>query len=132
MRILALDIGTKRTGVAYIDQEAVNITMPLETIASTSEKDFLQAVRSLVTDRKVDSIVIGLPYLPSGKEGAQAAFVRERAKTLEDLGIPLSFVDERYSSRTSSPAIGKKARFDESLDPNKQAAIAILEAFLAS
>ena len=132
MRILALDIGTKRTGVAYIDQEAVNITIPLETIAATSEKDFLQAVRTLVTDRKVGSIVIGLPYLPGGEEGSQAKFVRERAKALEALAIPLSFIDERSSSRTSSPALRRKAGSSESLDPNKQAAIAILDAFLAS
>ena len=132
MRILALDIGSKRTGAAYIDQEAVNIVMPLETIEAKTEKDLVQAVRTLVTDRKIQAIVIGLPYLPGGKEGAQATFVRERAKALEELAIPLEFKDERYSSRTSSPAIRSKGGSSESLDPNKQAAIAILEAFLAS
>jgi len=132
MRILSLDIGTKRTGVAYIDEEEIGIVMPLETISSTTEKDFVEQVRSLALKKRVQKLIVGLPYLPGGEEGAQAKFVRERAKALEALGTPLLFVDERYSSRTSSPALSKKAGSGESLDPNKQAAIAILEAFLSS
>ncbi|MDD5470106.1 MAG: Holliday junction resolvase RuvX, partial [Candidatus Peribacteraceae bacterium] len=60
--ILALDIGTKRTGVAYLD-ESVGIPLPLESIAHRNERELVQAVQTLVTERGVDRLIIGLPLL---------------------------------------------------------------------
>ena len=57
----------------------------------------------IIRDRGVHQIAIGLPKLLSGKEGSQAEFVRSRAERLRVLGIPFTFVDERYTSRELSP-----------------------------
>lgn len=97
IRTLALDIGTRRTGVAYCD-DSNGIPLPLETIKHASEEEFTAQVFSLAQSRKVDAIVVGLPLLPSGQEGAQSKSVRAYAATLEKLGIPLSFLDERYTT----------------------------------
>src|SRR3989344_5024579 len=126
MRILALDIGTKHTGAAFIDQENVGFVVPLPTIDHASKEELMSAVQKLITDRKIDRLVVGLPFLPSGKEGQQAALVHERVKELETLGIPVSLIDERYSSRQTSTATTQKKGQDRSaVDPNKMAAIAI-------
>ena len=133
MKILALDLGTKRTGVAFIDQESVGFVVPLSTINHKSNEEFMNAVQELIKDRKIDRLVVGLPFLPSGKEGQQAAFVHERVKELETLGIPVSLIDERYSSRQTSTATPPKKGQDRSaVDPNAMAAIAFLEAFIES
>ena len=132
MKILALDIGTKRTGAAFIDQENVGFSVPLETINHASKDELLDAVKKIVSDRSADHLVLGLPYLLSGKDGSQAKYVRERAKELEKIGIPVSLIDERYSSNTYSPTTSKKSTKDAvSLDPNTLAAMAILDAFIA-
>ena len=133
VKILALDLGTKHTGVAFIDQENVGFVVPLPTINHKSNEEFMHAVQTLITDRKIDRIIVGLPFLLSGKEGSQAALVQKRVKDVETLGIPISLVDERYSSRQTSTATHpKKGRDRSAVDPNAMAAIAILEAFIES
>lgn len=97
MRLIALDIGTKRTGVAYYD-EATDIVMPLDTIEHDSPGDLVVEVRSIIDARRIDQVVLGLPLLPSGKEGSQAAFARKIGDALEMAKVPLFYVDERYST----------------------------------
>lgn len=113
--ILALDIGTKRTGVAYLD-ESVGIPLPLESIAHRNERALVQAVQTLVTERGVDRLIIGLPLLPGGEEGAQVTVVRKTADLLQQAtGLPVTFIDERYSTPRSTDR-----------DPNAEAAWNIL------
>lgn len=131
MKILSLDIGQKRTGVAFVDEEATGIVMPLETLRHDSGDEFLAAAKKIILDRKAEHIVIGLPLLPSGEEGSQAAFVRGRAERLRDFGVPFTFVDERYTSRTLSPALPQQ-KSEMSVNPDEMAAIAILEAYIRS
>lgn len=96
MRILALDVGERRTGVAFIDSTAA-VPLALQTIEHASTSELFEAVQSLITDRIIDHIILGLPYLPSGEEGAQAKYVRSIGDHLEEIA-PLTYVDERYSS----------------------------------
>ncbi len=131
MRILSLDIGRKRTGVAFLDEEAIGIVMPLKTLRHGSEQEFLDAVSMIIRDRGVHQIAIGLPKLLSGKEGSQAEFVRSRAERLRVLGIPFTFVDERYTSRELSPALPRR-KSPGRVNPDELAAIAILEAYIRS
>ena len=115
-RLLALDIGTKRTGVAYLD-ESVGVPLPLPTIAHQSEQELVDAVSALATQRGVSQWIIGLPRLPGGEEGAQAALVRKIADQLQQAtGLPVTFVDERYST----------PRGFSGRDPNAEAAWNIL------
>ncbi|MEK7217905.1 MAG: Holliday junction resolvase RuvX [Patescibacteria group bacterium] len=97
MRYLALDIGTKRTGVAFLDDD-IGIPLPLETFPSSSKEEFMERVMEIIAQRTVDQVYVGLPRLPSGEEGSQARIVRHYAALLEERGIPLQFVDERYTT----------------------------------
>jgi RNase H-fold protein (predicted Holliday junction resolvase) len=69
----------------------------------------------------VDRLIIGLPLLPSGKEGAQAQHVRGIAETLEKSGIAVTLLDERYSSPRTKSA-----------DPDAAAALNLLQTITSS
>ena len=97
MRTLALDIGRKKTGVAYLD-DATGIALPLDTLHHTSSDEMLRDIRTLVRDRRIDVLVVGLPKLPSGDEGQQATFVRSQVPSLEALGVRVELRDERYTT----------------------------------
>ncbi len=75
MRLLGLDIGMRRTGVAYFE-DATGIVLPLQTITTGDPAVLVKSIQDLCEARRIDRLVIGLPRLPSGEEGEQAEFVR--------------------------------------------------------
>lgn len=118
MRILALDIGTRRTGVAFAECPP-GIPLVLPTLRHASVRGLLDQVGELVRVRRVDHIVVGFPLLSSGKEGMQAQRVRALLPSLTLLGVSVSTLDERYSTPRHS-----------SKDPDAVAALGILTVFI--
>lgn len=102
MKYLALDIGMRRTGVAFLD-DAVGIPLPLDTIHHQSTEELVDVVSTLVQARGIDQLVIGLPLLPSGEEGSQVELVRAVAAQFEAFNVPIKFVDERYTTGKRTP-----------------------------
>lgn len=94
---LALDIGRRRTGVA-IGDPTMGITFPYPTLTHSSSRDLVTQIVALVSGHDISLVFVGLPLLLSGQEGAQARFVRRCAYLLKRAGIPVQFIDERYSS----------------------------------
>lgn len=122
MRILALDIGTRRTGVAFGD-DANPFVVALQTIHHHSNDELVEAVSVMVKDRKIETLVIGKPLLPDGKKGSQTVKIEKSAKMLEQtLKIPIVWVDERYTSGDGKIASGS--------DKDARAACSILEMYL--
>lgn len=131
MRILALDLGERRTGCAYANTKDVGFPMPLPTLMHVSEDEREAHVQRLIQERAVDEIVLGLPLLSGGKEGEQAEKARAFGTKISKTGVVVHFVDERYTSRVESPLRNpKKWGGIRDLDPNSMAAMALLEAFL--
>ena len=97
MKTIGLDVGARRTGVAFLDS-ATGITLPLDTLRHVHEAELVSNVARLAKERGVDRVVVGLPLLPSGEEGEQARFVRAIALRLEKEGLAVSLLDERYST----------------------------------
>lgn len=112
--ILALDIGHRRTGIAIAD-DRVGIVLPLETLRHDSVEQLNAGLAVLIEQRGIEHVVVGLPLLPSGKEGQQAAYVRDVLAHLS-LSVPVSLIDERHTSQRSAPQS----------DPDAQAACTIL------
>lgn len=99
MRILALDIGDVRVGVAVSDPDA-RVASPVCVLPTGEVKACARSFREVIEDWDPELIVCGLPKSLSGDEGAQAAHIREVASNIErDLQIPIEFTDERLSSR---------------------------------
>ena len=120
MRLLAIDHGERRIGVAVCDENAT-IATPLEVIRRRSKaEDYARIVR-LARENDVKGLVIGLPLTADGTEGHQAQRVRRYAaglcEALEKVGLDLviEFWDESLSTIGANEAMmaagrGAKAR----------------------
>ena len=98
MRILALDHGTKRIGVALSDETAT-IAQPLEFIPAEPFAKVLQRIKEIVIEKQVREVVVGLPRNMNGTYGPAAESARQFAAVLrEALGIPVKTWDERPTS----------------------------------
>ena len=96
VRLLGLDIGNSRTGVAYFEDD-IGIVLPVTTITAKETKALVAEIIAIAQTRKVDQLVIGVPRLPSGEEGEQARQVRIVGDLLA-VSYPVSYIDERYTS----------------------------------
>ena len=120
MRYLGLDVGTRRTGAAIADDHD-GILFSLETIKHADFEILMERVLSIIAEKKIDQVAIGLPLLLSGVEGAQAGVVHAFAEKLATMGISYKFVDERMTT----PA-------KPGLDKDSTAACSILSSILKS
>jgi putative holliday junction resolvase len=98
MRILALDYGERRVGVAVSDPTGV-IAQPLETIESKSREGHLVRIRELVTEYEVARIVVGLPLHMDGRSGPAVEAARHfGAMVAHRTDRPVDYLDERWTT----------------------------------
>jgi putative Holliday junction resolvase len=129
VRVLGLDVGERRIGVAISDPEA-RFAVPLSTIGRDGRE--LHALSRLVGDEEIGVVVIGLPVSMSGEEGAQAAATRAFGDRLAaSVGVVTEYWDERLSSVAAERLLGgHRIRVRERVDA--MAATLVLQAFLDS
>lgn len=133
-RILALDIGSKRTGVAISDETRL-IATPLTTVEARQKKDWLEKVSGLVESEEASEIVVGFPLNQHGEEGVDAKKIREYIAVLrERFTLPVIEWDERFTTVQAERAL---LTFDVSRQKRKQvidkvAAAIILQSYLDS
>lgn len=102
-RILGLDVGGKRTGIAVADELGL-IASPVGFI--TRGRNDRAELRALVARFGITRLVAGLPSSLSGREGQQAADVRDYAEELAaDLDLPLIYWDERLTTTIAERAL---------------------------
>jgi len=101
MRIMGLDIGEKRIGVALSDPIGI-LASPLTQINRTGNRAAIEAILELVHQYEVEHIIAGLPYSRDGSLGPQAQKVGSFLRKLsEQLDIPVETWDERYTTMTA-------------------------------
>jgi putative Holliday junction resolvase len=116
-RVLALDVGGKRIGVALSDP-AGSFAMPLLTLQAAPQQRALARIAELVAEHAVDDVVVGLPLTLSGEVGPQARVVQTFAEELETaLGRPVIMFDERLTT-----AVAEQMMRDMGLKPEKRKA----------
>ncbi len=116
-RILALDVGKRRIGVAISDELGLT-AQGLETLERTNNREDYAALARLAAERCVSMFLIGNPVNMSGREGRQAEWVRQFAEALSArTGVPVKMWDERLTTveagrvlRSSGISIQKRAR----------------------
>ena len=110
IRLLALDVGEKRIGVAVAD--LAGIATPLTTLRrGATPADDAAAIGRLLAEQGATEIVIGLPLEAAGQEGAQARLTRAWADAVAPhLDAPLSWRDERLSSHVAERRLGPMKR----------------------
>ena len=130
MRYLAIDYGSKHTGLAICDHDEM-LASPLTVIHG--QKELLKKIVDVVKSENVEAIVLGLPLNMNDSQGPQAKIVFQFAEQLkENVNIPVHFQDERLSTFGAEEKLAsaeltrkkKKKRLDAI------AAAEILEAFL--
>jgi putative Holliday junction resolvase len=125
VRVLALDYGSARCGVAVSDPTEV-IATPLESISDPASEHGLGEIARLVVEREVEEVLVGLPVSLSGSEGAQAAEARRFAERLtERLDVPVRTFDERYTTALARRTPGR-------LPEDSRAAAHLLESYLSA
>lgn len=132
-RILSLDLGTRRVGVAVTDELRLTVR-PLSTLKRSNWKRLLGDVAALCKSFDVQSIVIGLPLRLDGSEGDAAADARRMARNFElSLRLPVFLQDERLTSRAAEENL-RASGFDPSeiaAHVDSEAAAIILHDFVS-
>jgi putative pre-16S rRNA nuclease len=130
-RVLGLDLGDARIGVAISDPER-RLAVPLGTVPTGAPQD-LKAINKLVTENGVTVVVVGHPISMSGAHGPRAQQAEEFAGALRSfLGIPVELHDERLSTVEADRALreaGAGGR-DRRRAVDRSAAAIILQAWL--
>lgn len=99
-RVLALDAGTVRIGVAVSD--SLGITAQPHSSLDADSPDLMADIAQLIESLEVDRVVVGLPLSLDGTEGKSARLARQFAERIgEATGIEVSLIDERFSSVTA-------------------------------
>jgi putative Holliday junction resolvase len=97
-RIVALDPGTKRVGVAICDEMRLT-TRPLPVITRESWKKLLLQVQNIVAEYDAGALVVGLPLESDGSESPMSAEARDMARKFAlSLAVPVILQDERVTS----------------------------------
>lgn len=134
MRILALDHGTVRIGVAVSDELRM-LAHPLEFIPADPFADFLTRLKEIIREKEVELIIVGMPRNMDGSYGPAALKVQVFVAALKDaVTIPIRALDERLTSVQANRILREnKVRGDKRKEQvDKMAAAIILQSYLDS
>ena len=130
-RIVALDIGDVRIGVAVSDPSRT-IASPVEVITRVGWGPDTRKIKAVCDRFETSLVVSGLPLNMDGSEGFQAKKVRELCAQLEKAGLTVWFQDERLTTVSAEEALleGNVSREGRKVKVDKIAAALILEQWL--
>jgi putative Holliday junction resolvase len=124
LRVLALDYGSARCGVAVSDPSGTLAT-PLAPVLRPASKKGWAALKARIAELEVERVVVGLPVSLGGGDSAQTREVREFADRLSRaVSVPVELYDERFTTSLAS-RVGGSASLDS------RAAAVLLEEWLA-
>ena len=108
MRIMALDIGEKRVGIAVSDPDE-RVASPLVVLPAAEVQACAKSFQRVLEDWEPELLLCGLPTTLAGEEGPQAVRVRAFAQDVSArVGLPLEFADERLSSSQAKRSLREK------------------------
>lgn len=129
-RILAVDPGQRRTGIAVSDELGL-FAHPRPAIIANDRASVVRAIADVVHSEQISEVVVGLPLSMSGRESAQTVESRALLKALQAaLHVPVIGWDERLSSSEAARRVPSKRQRTGELD--SEAASIILQAVLDS
>ncbi len=125
MKVIALDFGSARTGVAVSD-ETGTIARPIGVVERAATRDGLVAVAELVRAEGAERVVVGLPLTMRGERGEQAAETERFVESLRAmLDVPVESFDERFTTDLAESTPDRRAPTDA------RAAAHLLSSYLA-
>lgn len=133
-RVLALDLGRKRIGLALSDELGLT-AQGLNTLERTGRRNDIEVLRKLAVEKGVTSILMGDPLHMSGEQSRQGDYTREFASELErKTGLPIRFWDERWTSREAERVLRGSGVANSARKPtiDKLSAVILLQSYLDS
>lgn len=128
--VIALDVGSKRVGVARASL-AAGIAVPLTTLAN--DKSVFDKIASLCAEHGATALVVGLPRDMSGNDTAQTEFTRQFANQLtEAVSLPINWQDEAATSLKAKDELEARGKPYAKGEVDALAATFILEDYLVS
>jgi putative Holliday junction resolvase len=124
VKVLALDFGSARTGVAVSDPTGT-LARPLGVVERAATEAGLQRVAELVGEEGAERVVVGLPLTLRGERGAQALETERFIDALRGVvSVPVESFDERFTTKLAASSGGGAAE-------DARAAAHLLETYLA-
>ena len=129
-KVLALDVGTKRIGIALSDYLQV-IATPHSTIPREPEVKAVEIIKAIATENRVEKIVVGVPINMDGTHGFQAEDCKNFAQNF--LGFDIIYEDERLTSEEAEQRLrARKIDFRKNKGlVDMESACVILEQYLS-
>lgn len=134
MRILAIDHGTRRMGIAISD-ELKTIAQPLEFVPAEPFESFLERLREIIAQKSVELILVGMPRNMDGTYGPAAQKVQAFVETLKQaIEVPIRTWDERLTTAQANRFLiaADVRRRDRKEKVDKTAAAILLQSYLDS
>ena len=133
MRILALDVGDKRIGVAISDELEI-AAHSLTTIQRSDQSRVFTSIKEIIEEYNVEEIVVGMPVMMNGTMGIQGEKVSRFVEELKnEITVPVRFMDERLSTRFVEKVLidADVSRKKRGKVIDKLAAVVILQDYLS-
>ncbi len=133
MRILCLDVGQKRIGIALSD--SMGWTAQGHSVLQRTSGDDMARISALCSENEVETIVVGFPLNMNGTEGPKAMEIKEYARELaEYTGLRVELWDERLTTVTAEKILiqADVSRRKRKQVIDKMAATVILQSYLDS
>lgn len=126
-KIMALDLGEKRIGVALSDESRI-IASSYAVLTRKSRREDFQRYAAIIAEQNVALLVMGLPVPLSGVEGQRAAWVRDYTEELrQHVAIPIAYWDESFSTKQAEASLRARGQRGKKI---KQRVDAVAAAFI--
>jgi putative Holliday junction resolvase len=110
VRVLAIDLGQRRIGLAVSDPDG-ELALPAGTLVRRDARTDLAELRRTIAERDIERVVVGLPLHMDGRAGREALAAQRFADTLaRDTGLPVETFDERWTTREAERALREGGR----------------------
>lgn len=128
--VLGVDFGKKRTGTAYMDME-IKIPFPCELIEESNARKVKMALINIIEEKKIDTVIFGLPLSDDGKENEWCFEIRRFADfLLKSVKVEIVFIDEYGTSKDAEYILRGKKKSVKKKSNDLIAATLILENYL--
>ena len=128
MKVLGLDVGRKRIGVALGDTDN-HVAVGLPTLSNN--KEILDKLKLIILEKDIQKLIIGYPKTMSGQNGEQVDYTqRWTDQAVKVLKISVEYVDERLSSKMARDSLAMLGKDLAKEDIDQAAAVLILQSWL--
>ena len=128
--VLGVDFGKKRTGTAYMDME-IKIPFPCKLIEESNARKVKMALIDIIEEKKIDTVIFGLPLSDDGKENEWCFEIRRFADfLLKSVKVEIIFIDEYGTSKDAEYILRGKKKSVKKKSNDLIAATLILENYL--